>query len=73
MTSSLKLDGNKKLQDQRKTLRLNKFIFKNEVVNRLVVTNAFNPNTEKEAEVVDLYEFEASLVYRGSFRTAKAT
>jgi hypothetical protein len=37
-----------------------------------VVVNTFNPSTW-EAEVGDLCELEASLVYRGSSRIAKAT
>ena len=37
------------------------------------VANTFNPSTwEAEAEVVDLCEFKASLVYRLSSRTARA-
>jgi hypothetical protein len=39
-----------------------------------VVAHAFNPSTqEAEADLIeDLCEFKASLVYRGSSRTAKA-
>jgi hypothetical protein len=33
---------------------------------------AFNPSTQ-EAEAVDLYEFKARLVYRGSSRTARGS
>jgi hypothetical protein len=37
-----------------------------------VVTHAFNPST-REAEAVGFSEFEASLIYRVSSRTARAT
>ena len=37
-----------------------------------VVEYTFNPSTQ-EAEQVDLCEFEATLVYRASSRTARAT
>jgi hypothetical protein len=38
----------------------------------VVVVHQLNPNTQ-EAELVDHCEFEASLVYRVSSRTARAT
>ena len=37
-----------------------------------VVVHAFNPST-REAAAKDLCEFKASLVYRVSFRTTRAT
>ncbi|KAL6032635.1 hypothetical protein STEG23_033710, partial [Scotinomys teguina] len=36
----------------------------------VVVAHTFNPSTQKQ---MDLYEFQASLVYSLSSRTAKAT
>ena len=39
---------------------------------RMVVVHIFNPRTQ-EAESRQISEFKASLVYRGSSRTARAT
>jgi hypothetical protein len=38
-----------------------------------VVAHTFNPSTQEAEEGATLFEFEASLVYRVSSRTTKAT
>ena len=38
-----------------------------------VAVHTFNPSTQEAEKQVDLCEFEASLVYRESSRTARAT
>jgi hypothetical protein len=43
-------------------------------LNQVVVAHTFNLSTqEAEQRQVDFYEFEASLAFRVSFRTARAT
>ena len=56
---------------QKRTTTKKRFILRN-ILNWAVVAHAFNPALRRQRQE-DLCEFEASLYYRASSRTARAT